>query len=334
MGILTAVQTTSQQKRKTPIFAIYRRTNGESSTKAFPKPTKAEKRLEISSSRESSSSSVRCENDAMEEVLELEFQNRELKNEMKKLEKDIQVSESQKLELWNKCQSMEKEISNYIRNSSSVRQLRVECVTMQEEKAKFEADFMNQINALSIQMRQKEEEHERILSDKDVLISVLETKLAAYQIMEYNGEIKSPYKGQNNVNPFGSNNKTINYLTSSLEQTRTKNSVLQEEVDALQELVRKLELKSSKVTSLEKELEESRNTLNSYQQSNEFLSDLDSQYEDELQESIIDSKREKDEFMKELQSLETDVFAEFQEMASELESICGTGNEDNGEKKS
>lgn len=60
MGILTAVQTTSQQKRKTPIFAIYRRTNGESSTKAFPKPTKAEKRLEISSSRESSSSSVRC----------------------------------------------------------------------------------------------------------------------------------------------------------------------------------------------------------------------------------------------------------------------------------
>ena len=268
------------------------------------------------------------------EIRAMKRRNWELEREVKRLEKKMIESETNKLEMLNRCNFFEAQIAKSARNANLLQQLRTEFTRMHQKKAEVEADFMNQLHTLSMVMRQKELNHERILSERDDMIFFLKSKLAAYKIVELGKErINNPhenlftdadYQKRNEDLPEGNASQqkaSVTYLTSALEQSREKNKALSNEIHILQDLVNQLEVKGSKVTRLESELEDCRTTLATFRRANSLLSNLDKEDEKDLCDDLLNSSREEEEFMNQLQTLESDMTADLEDLQASFKNL-------------
>jgi len=256
------------------------------------------------------------------EVLALKRRNFGLEREMRNMNRHMMATETQKLEMLNRCNFLEQQVSKNARNVCLIKALRTEFTKMHEKKAETEADFMNQLSTLSMVMRQKEMNHQRILSEKQDIIFFLESKVAAYKILECESSRTEEGKDENDQSlndrmqkfSISQDKETNEYLSTALKQSREKNADLSDEITNLQELVNNLEMKVSKVTRLESELEDTRMTVSTFKRANTLLSSLDTAHEKELCRDLLNSSREEDQFMKELQALESDMNADLKDL--------------------
>lgn len=310
------------EKMNNPIFTNIIFKKGEDSSTTSEESSSVESLHSFSPSDDSilieEISGCQCKH----EVISLKRRNFALVRELRDMKRHMFATEAKKLEMLNRCNFLEQQASKSAHNACSIKELRTEFTKMHQKKAEAEADFMNQLNTLSMVMRQKEMNHGRILSEKEDMIFFLETKLAAYKILELESSRTGSSSGKNNGDISArmremcitQDRESIVYLRASLEQNREKNASLSEEIRILQELVNKLEMKVSTVTQLENELEDTRATVSTFKRANILLSSLDKAHEKELCRDLLNSSREEEQFMKELQALESDMSADLKDL--------------------
>lgn len=270
-------------------------------------------------------------------VKELKKRVKMLQKDMKTMSAHMQKTELSKIELANKCNTLEAHVASCARDVISLNNAREKCKKMNEERAEMELAFMNQLSDLSTTMRRKEMEHEGKMREKDDTISMLQTKLSAYKIMSSDGEAvvdqsnnptRSPITPQieqnhNNDGLEGNDNDDTNHLSNTLAEYRQKNSTLSTEIQDLYTKVNELEIKATRLPEVEKQLKESNELLSTYKRANSLLSLIDDEQENNLRQEFEGSNRENESFMNQLESLENDMSADLKELESEL--LTSTG---------
>ena len=308
----------SEKKNKKILFGSSRKENEECST------TSEE------NSVESNSLPIYTEIE-IEEITEDGFQNesrlkalakrnKSLENELKTMGNALEKSEKMKLDLMNRCNVMETQISNY-ESSLKYNEYKEKYMTLHQEKAEIEANFMNQLSELSSLLNEREREFNEKLADKEDNIFFLQSKLTSLRMNGTkieNGTAKKKSADEKDIDNY---QKMIETLRKSLEENFLKNTCLSQEIKSLQNSIKNLEGRASRVEQLEIELKESRNTLNSFRRANSLLSSLDVRDEEDLCQGLLNSSREEESFMNELQLLEEDMSADLLKLEKELDNV-------------
>lgn len=275
----------------------------------------------------------------------LKKKNIRLGNELKKTKKKLNKSERIRTDLQKRCNVLENNITKCANDSLLIKDLRLKCSSLHEKKAEMEMDFMNQLNTLSMDMRQKEMEFENVLEAKDDQIFMLETKLSSFEkevppsVLQLRNDMEddrsldsvdlqktSSHRVDDllieSASSFDSaveeSKKTIRHLEQSLVKSREKNELLSEESSKLLRVIQELEIKCAMIPDLKLQLEQSQAALHSFRRANSLLTDLDKDQDKQLCQNLLNSSIEEEEFLSELKHLEMDFSADLEKLEQRL----------------
>lgn len=98
------------------------------------------------------------------------------------LTKKLEIQENTKLKLLNKCVRLETEMEKVDSKFAIARILKSDNAELREQNAKMQLDLMNEISKMAREMKEKEENYERQLKERDTQIKALEEDLKLLRI--------------------------------------------------------------------------------------------------------------------------------------------------------